>query len=376
MNIPSRILLLLVTLLVILVPLQSVSADDTYPRTITDMVGRTVIIEKPIERIITNNADNARAVIALGDGGKLVGSDECTVTTGGCLCPMTADGGYLCESCWNDIIPSGLKDLPVTNDRYTPNLELMTSLKPDLVFLWTSWEDKADDISERVGAPVFIAGPDYTLEGMKNHISAVGKVLGKEQKANELNAFVDEEVKKVTDITKTIPEEEKLKVYFAPRGAMKGFYDAKEGRDFTRTDNSYDPLTLAGGVNVAKDVADGNVNVALEQIIAWNPDVIMIAASSPEDSGVQFILDAPELQSITAIKEGKVYNVFYPNCRGTPHDRNLVNMFYMAKLLYPDKFSSVDIEAEGNAIYKKFLGIDGVFSEYMDYLQFPTTQKA
>lgn len=375
MRISLRITLILFALLVILLPLQAVSAEETYPRTVTDMAGRTVTIEKPIEKIITNNADNARIVIALGEGAKLVGSDECTVGSG-CLCPMTADNRILCDACWNGVIPTPLQDLPLTNDRYTPNLELMASLKPDLVFLWTSWEDKADDIQERVGAPVFVTGPDYTIEGMKDHISSVGSALGKEKEAEELNSFVDQEVKKVTDITSSIPEEEKLKVYFAPRGALKGFYDAKEGRDFTRTDNSYNPLTLAGGINVAKDVADGNVNVALEQIIAWNPDVIMVAASSPEDSGVQFILDAPELQSIKAIKEEKVYNVFYPNCRGTPHDRNLVNMFYMAKMLYPDKFASVNIKTEANAIYKKFLGVDDVFSEYMDYLQFPNTQKA
>jgi iron complex transport system substrate-binding protein len=101
----------------------------------------------------------------------------------------------------------------------------------------------------------------------------------------------------------------------------------------------------------------------------------MVACSSPKDNGVDFILSAPELQSITAVKEKKVYKVFYPNCRGTPHDRNLINMYYMAKLLYPDKFSDVNIEVKGNEIMKKFLGVDGVFTEYMNYLEFPKTQQ-
>jgi ABC-type Fe3+-hydroxamate transport system substrate-binding protein len=374
MSVLLRKIILALALLAFFLPVTMVMADDTYPRTVTDMVGRTVTIEKPIERIITNNADNARIVIALGEGAKLKGSDECTIGSG-CLCPMTEDNQILCDACWNGVIPTPLQDLPLTNDRYTPNLEMMASLKPDLVFLWTSWEDKADDIQERVGAPTFVAGPDYTIEGIKEHISYVGSVLGKEKEAEDLKSFVDQEVKKVTDITGKIPEDEKLTVYFAPRGAMKGFFDAKEGRDFTRTDNSYDPLTLAGGINVAKDVADGNVNVGIEQIIAWNPDVIMVACTSPDDTGVDFILASPELQSITAVKEKKVYKVLYPNCRGVPHDRNLINMFYMAKLLYPDKFTHIDINTEGDAIMKKFLGIDGAFTEYSEYLQFPMAQK-
>lgn len=353
-----------------------VIADDGYPRTVTDMAGRTVVIEKPIERIIANNADNARITVALGEGKKLVGVDECTNgDSSGCLCPMASDGKIISDKCWSSITEGNLQDLALTNDRYTPNIELMASLKPDIVFIWSSWEDDADNIAEQVGAPVFVASPDYTINGMKEHISAVGSALGKESEAADLNAFIDKEVKKVTDITGAIPESERKTVYFAPRGAKNGFYDAKEGRDFTRTSNSYDPLTLAGGINVARDAADGAVNVALEQIIAWNPDVIMVACSAPDDSGVDFIIEAPELQSIKAIQDKKVYNVFYPNCRGSPHDTNLINMFYIAKMLYPDKFADLDFEAEGNLIKQKFLGVDGVFSEYMNYLGFPVTQE-
>lgn len=344
------------------------------PKTVTDMTGRTVTLYRPVERIIANNPDNSRLVIAYGDGDLLVGSDECTIDSG-CVCPMTADGQLICEECWEEATSGGLNNLPLTNDRFTPNHEQMVALRPDLIFLWMSWEDQADDMEERVGAPVFVAGPEYRYETMKDHVRAVGEVLSKEGEAEDLIAFMDSKVKLVTDVTDTIPDDEKVRVYFAPRGAVQGFYDAKEGRDFTRTDNKYDPLTLAGGMNVAKDCADGNVNVAIEQIIAWNPDVIFVACSTPEDAGVDFILEAPELQSVKAIKEGRVYNVFYPNCRGTPHDKNLLNVLYMAKILYPDKFADLDLEKEGNEIMGAFLGIDGVYSAYADYLKFPGDQQ-
>ncbi len=367
----SLLLILVIGLLVL-----PVSADDSYPRTVTDLAGRTVTIEKPIERIITNNPDNTRIVIALGDGAKLVASDECSTGAGcsGCVCFLDSNNETICDACWEGVVSGGLNNLPMTNTRYTMNQELMASLKPDLILM--SSDKDAEEVQEHVGVPVFVAASGYNIDDMKKHITAVGEVLGKEAKAAELTAFIDQEVKKVTDISSTIPENEKKRVYYATRGAMKGFYDAKEGRDFTRTDNKYEPLTLAGGINVAREAADGNVNVAIEQIIAWNPDVILVAASTPEDSGVDFILEAPELQSIKAVQEKQVFNALYPNCRGSPHDRNLINMFYLGKLLYPDKFSGIDLEAEGNAIMKKFLGVDGVFSEYMDYLEYPARQFA
>ena len=340
---------------------------ENYPRTITDMAGREVTLYKPAERIITTNPDNSRMVIALGAGHLLVGADDSTV--GGSVCPKNGDQ-LICKECWERVIPGGLNNLPTIGS--SPNYELMASLRPDLIIVWGSQEDMADEIEERVGAPAFVGGPDFAYETITAHARAIGAVLSREQEAEDLIAFIDSKVKLVTDITDTIPESEKPKVYFASRGAGKGFYDPTSGRDFTRTTNTYYPLTMAGGINVAKDCADGDVNIALEQLIVWNPDVIFIACSTPDDSaGVDFILTAPELQSIKAVQEGRVYNVFYPHSRGRPHDKNLLNVFYMAKILYPDKFADIDLEKEGNEIMKAFLRVDGVFTDYADYLVWP-----
>jgi iron complex transport system substrate-binding protein len=123
---------------------------------------------------------------------------------------------------------------------------------------------------------------------------------------------------------------------------------------------------------VASEINGSTVNVALEQIIAWNPDYIFISNSEAgNNTGLDFIKSSPELQSINAIKNGNVYNCFYPHCRGQPPDRNLLNMLYMAKILYPEEFKDMDLEEEGNEVFKAFLGVDGVFSDYADYLVWP-----
>ena len=347
---------------------------DGKPHTVTDMDGRTMTFYRPIERIITTNPDNTRLVIAYGDGDLLVGSDECSVGSG-CVCPMTTGDEIYCEECWESCVAGGLNNVPQTSTRYEVNHEYMVSLKPDIIFETESWKERAEDMVEKVGVPVFVSGPDFNYDKMKEHAISVGNALSRDKEAEELVEFMDEKMEMITSVTETIPEDEKPIVYFAPRGATKGFYDAKEGRDFTRTYNIYDPMTLAGGINVAKDCIDGDVNVGIEQIIAWNPDVILVSCSDPEDAGVQFILDAPELQSITAVKEGRVYNVFYPHCRGRPTDNNLINTLYIAKILYPDRFTHIDMEIEGNEIKKAFLGVDGVYTAYSEYLTFPVEQK-
>jgi hypothetical protein len=45
-------------------------------------------------------------------------------------------------------------------------------------------------------------------------------------------------------------------------------------------------------------------------------------------------------------------------------------MIYMAKRLHPEEFSDIDLEAEGNEIYKELLGVDGVFTELAEYQTF------
>ena len=345
---------------------------ENYPRTVVDTEGREVVFYKPVERIITREPDTCRIVIALGEGEKVVASEQAVKS---CLCPTTFETFEEgCLECYSSILGGRLADLPETSTRYDIYYELIASLNPDVII--TSGATNVQDFESKIGCPVVVAGGDgwnYTRDGgLYGMIEVIGDVLEREDEAEELIGFVESKIEMVRSVSDGIPEDEKPLVYFAPRGAKLGFYDPKEGRDFTRTFTSYDPLDIAGGRNVAEGAEGYEINVAVEQIIAWNPDYIFVACSTPEDAEViDWIKSSPDLQSIAAVQNGNVYNCFYPHCRGRPADRSLINMIYLAKVLHPEKFQDVDLEAEGNEIFKAFLGVDGVFTEYADYLVWP-----
>jgi iron complex transport system substrate-binding protein len=345
---------------------------ENYPRTVVDTEGREVVFYKPVERIITREPDTCRIVIALGEGEKVVASEQAVKS---CLCPTTFETFEEgCLECYSSILGGRLADLPETSTRYDIYYELMASLNPDVII--TSGATNVPDFESKIGCPVVVAGGDgwnYTRDdGLYGMIEVIGDVLEREDEAEELIGFVEAKIEMIRSVSDGIPEDEKPLVYFAPRGAKLGFYDPKEGRDFTRTFTSYDPLDIAGGRNVAEGAEGYEINVAVEQIIAWNPDYIFVACSTPEDAEViDWIKSSPDLQSIAAVQNGNVYNCFYPHCRGRPADRSLLNMIYLAKHLHPEKFQDVDLEAEGNEIFKAFLGGDGVFTEYADYLVWP-----
>jgi len=361
----------LLILLICSIFFMSITAMASYPKTFTDTQGREITLDKAVERIITRSPDEARIVIALGYGDKLVAGEQATKS---CLCPMTFDNtAEGCTGCYDTIIDGRMPDLPEISTRYDIYFEKIAALQPDIIFCGNLKD--AEAFEDKIGCPVVVLGGqgwNFGDDGYFSSIRVAGKALDVEDKSDELIAFIKGKVDMIKSVTDSKKPEEEPRVYFASRGASNAFYDPKEGRDFTRTEPKYDPLTMAGGINIASEINGSTVNVALEQIIAWNPDYIFISNSDAgNNTGLDFIKNCPELSSINAIKNGNVYNCFYPHCRGTPPDRNLLNMVYMARLLYPDDFKDLDMENEGNEIFKAFLGVDGVFSEYADYLVWP-----
>jgi ABC-type Fe3+-hydroxamate transport system substrate-binding protein len=342
------------------------------PKTVTDTHDREVTFHRPVERIITTNPDNSRIVIALGELDKMVATDECT--RDGCVLPRNAQDEKVATDAWESLQIYGggqLDDFPETNTRREIDYETMALLQPDVVFDAT-WYNRGDTIEEKVACPCVDAGAGFTFEESYDHIQLLGDVLDKQERADELESFVRSKVDMIDSVTSEMDESEKPTVYFAPRGAKKGFYDSVEGRDFTRTEAVYEPLNIAGGINVAKDCTGDKINVPPEQIIAWEPDFIFVAKGSWDgESGVGFVMETPELSEIPAVENEQVYDCFYPYCRGRPIDRSLLNMLYMAKRLHPEKFSHIDMEAEGNEIYEQLLGVDGLFTEIADSQEFP-----
>ncbi len=347
---------------------------DGKPKKVNDYQGREVAFYRPVNRLITTNPDNSRIVIALGDIDKLVSTDEATRSS--CILPRDDKGEKVVKYAWENLQIYGggqLDDLPETNKRHEIDYETMAMLQPDLV-LDATWYDRADLVEEKLGVPCVVAGAGFIFEESFDHIRMLGEILDRQERAEELVEFIRSKIEMVESVTSQIDESKKPTVYFAPRGAQQGFFDAVEGRDFTRTEAFYEPLYIAGGINVARDVTGDNINVPPEQIIAWMPDVIFVAwsfsAVPGEPTGVDFVMETSELSRITAVQNNQVFACVYPFCRGRSIERSLLNMIYMAKRLHPEEFHDLDMEAEGNEVYKQFFGFDGVFTEITEIWPF------
>ena len=348
--------------------------DKEKKLTVIDQADRVVTVPRPIERIVSGPPDPTRLIVALGEWDKLVG-----INSGGSTCLCYGNSPEVAPICAAEVCGGRLFELPVVGRCVTiDNVELTLSLKPDVIFVYgasgnAKYTDAADTLQEQTGVPVVCVKPGgHEFEEIYKTAELMGTILKKEDEAQELISLVKEKIDRVVEVTSEIPDDEKPTVYFAARGADPTAY----GSGVTRTLNLYEPLNVAGGINVAKDCGAASsfggagVDVSKEQIIAWNPDIIIVSHSfgKPFDevNDVGVILSDPVLQTLDAVKNHRVYHSMYPYCCGNPQDKNLVIMMYLAKLFHPEEFEDLDVEAEGNEISEGFLGVDGLFSEYAD----------
>ena len=326
---------------------EHLSSGDSSQRetvTVTDAAGRIVAIPDSVTRVVSPFTMYTRLIAAIGGQGKLVGISH------NCLLPE--------EEIAHGVALLSLPDV----GQFGSNIELIASLKPDVIFASeeyiASFEEKTD------AAVVCVSFPHGTdiRDMFRRQTEIIGSVLRMEREAADLIDFMDRKFALVTDIAATIPDNEKQRVYFA--------WTSWTG-DIINTIYDFDPITLAGGINVAgesQNFAPGErgILVSREHIINWDPDVILL---SPAEAGVYGqesvtigdVLADPLLKDVSAIKNKRV-NYTTSLCNWWPQHRAIVQTMYIAKLLYPDRFADLDVEAEGNEIFKRFYGDDALYS--------------
>jgi iron complex transport system substrate-binding protein len=297
--------------------------------TVTDQAGRKVAINGPVNKIVSGYYISSSACIALGLTDRLAGIEARAGSR-----PIYA------------MAAPRLLNLPNVGTAKEFNLEGCIALEPDLVILPKRMRDSADTMTE-LGIPVILVSPENhkDLAGM---ITLIGEAAGAEGKAAELVAYYNDELAEVARLTKGISE--KPSVYMAGNSAYLS----------TAPKDMYQAFLIdaAGGANAAQGIGGDNwVDVSYEQVIAMNPDVIVI----PAEAGYtrEDILKDAQLADIAAVKEGRVYQM--PKgfeAWDSPVPSCMLGIRWMLSALHGDVYPLQNLQADAAGFYKKFYGID------------------
>ncbi|WP_374712189.1 ABC transporter substrate-binding protein [Symbiobacterium terraclitae] len=299
-------------------------------RTIVDQAGRTVTIPAEVNRVITTWRPSTLLVISAGGRDKIAGVDT-----------SSQKSEFLTK-----VFP-GITDLPGVGNKKGLNVEQMVAVKPDVVFIWHGADtEPVIQQLESQGIPVVVLIPE-SLEQMKEAVTLLGEIMGTQEQARKMIAYYDDTLAMLKEKVGSIPEAEKLRVYMV---GSSGVFSTVPGTMY-----QHFIIESAGGINVGAELQGGFSEVSAEQVVAWNPDVIVAVQYC--DCTTEEILTNPQLQTVKAVQDGRVY--MFPHSMDPwdyPEPRSILGMLWLAHTLYPERMADVDLLKEVDTFHETFFG--------------------
>ena len=321
---------------------QDATQETAETREITDMAGRKVTVPA---------AENIESVFSAGPVAAIflymVAPDK------------LLGWNYELNDVEKSIILDKYQDLPNFGMGDAVNYEAVIAANPTIAINSGKINDTmvsdCDALSESLGIPVVAV--DNELNNSAEAFRFMGELLGVEDHAEELAQYAEQVFTDINALS-DIPEEKKVSVYFGNR--EDSLETAPRGSQHAQI------LDAINAVNVADlELGDGSrVQISAEQLLAWDPDVIVVNGEPKADksgnSAAEDILSNPDYASLKAVQDQKVYGT--PNAPFSWVDRpagpnRLIGMRWFSALIYPE-YIKCDINEEIHKFFDLFYHVD------------------
>jgi iron complex transport system substrate-binding protein len=311
--------------------------------TVIDQSGRTVTIPQPVESIACVYGIGTYTVYALGGGDRLV---------------IAYYIGLKSASSASETMLRWEPRLPEILSFGDPNVEELVASGAQLVLADASQHAAVAAQLRDLGIPVVLYQAE-TPEAMKEAVALTGSFLSSDavEQANEFLADYDRVVETVSADVASLADADRAQVLFlgtSPTKAISG--------DMYQTFL----IETAGGVSVTEGLIGSWNDVNLEQILTWNPDVVVIPPYGPVQPSD--ILDDPDWQSLDAVRAGRVYRM--PRIIApidTPVPESILGIVWLETTLYPD-LATLDLADEVTHFYTDYYHFDLTDQELETFL--------
>jgi iron complex transport system substrate-binding protein len=308
---------------------------------IVDSLGRKVAVPGKVERIISLSPEATRVIVALGAGDRLVGIDFFLRHH---------------DRVFSLVFPQGARLPVVSNQGQELHYEEAVRLRPDLVIASPSEAWSADTMAKKLRAPVAALASMGRLSDLVREIEVLGRMLGREDKAAGLVAYLGRRLDEAGPVPAGGPGTGP-KVYLSFWGSL------------VRTPVSYEPVEAAGGRNVASGLVPdrlgtASLTVSLEQLFVWDPDIILIQGNySPDERRVtvEGVLRDPRLASLRAVRDGRVHYTFGFWYWWDPA-LVVVETLYLARLFASGPPDWAELARKGDEVFREIYGVEGAFA--------------
>lgn len=308
-------------------------------REITDMAGRTMTVPLEIESVFSTGPAAAIYLYTLVPD-KLLGWN------------------YALNDIEKSIILEQYHDLPNFGQGDAVNYEAVIAAGPTIALNVTSINDgsidASDALAEQLGVPVVMVSSD--LLDAPAVYRFMGELFGVEEQAEALAAYAEETFNAISSLD--IPNEEKVRIYYG---------NGEDSLETAPAGSSHGQIIdLVNAVNVADlELGDGSrVQISAEQLLAWDPDVIIVNGEPKADmtgsAAAEAILADPLFATLKGVQNGAVYGT--PNAPFSWVDRppgpnRIVGMRWLSGLIYPE-YLDYDVDEAVREFFQLFYHVE------------------
>ena len=231
----------------------------------------------------------------------------------------------------------------ITGRGNTANLEVVLTLKPDLILdigiVNNTYISLAERVQQQTGIPYALL--DGRFDGIASTYRTIGALTGRRDAGETAARYAEETVQAIAS---RLPLPEKRpRIYYArgPRGLETGLGGSINGETIERL-----------GRNVAGSTLGGLATVSIEDVLVWNPEVIVTI----DKDFAENVYSLPAWRSVAAVRAKRVHLspklpfgwVDFP-----PSVNRLIGLWWLAKILYPDLFPE-DLGTLTREFYQRF----------------------
>lgn len=338
--------------------------------TVTDVAGREVTFDKPVERVI------------LGEGRMLYS-----------VAPLEREDPFAKIVAWrNDLWTTDLDGFNIYTAKFpkgaelpqlgnltdgTLQLETVVDLDPDVLLLPIGNKTAADEVKleetlDGVGVKiVYIDFREHIIDNTEPSIRILGQIFDQPERAQELATYWRAQLDRVTDvIAANKPARPNVFMYRAA--------GLSECCGTFGTDNYGLMVELAGGTNIGSQFLPGYTGtINPEQVIASNPDIIVVTGSNWTHSNnaegyvnvgptaaqtadasreaLKVLMEQPAFTGAKAVADGNVHAIWH-QFYTSPYQ--FVAIQQLAKWFHPELFADLDPDATFREFHEKFLPVE------------------
>ena len=340
------------------------------PVTVTDIAGREVTVDAPVERVILGEGRQVFFTAVLDTENpfqRVVGwRDDFQEAS-----PETYDI-YARKFPQMADIPTfgGFKDGSF-------DIEQAVSLNPDVLIMNLESKAATDEAGyeeklAKVGIPiVYVDFREKPFEHTAQSMEIIGQLFGKEEKAAEFETFYEEQIARVTDVIAAQTDLQRPLVFVERAGGYTEDCCMSFGNgNFGRV------VELAGGTNMGSEFIPGTFGtVNAEQVIASDPDQIVVTGGNWEayvpggawigmgpgsdvdeaKRKLAALMERPAYTGVKAVNNGQVHGIWH-QFYNSPY--SFVAVQRLATWLHPELFADLDPEATLKELHERFLPVD------------------